>query len=133
MNKYFVIDPNGVTHTRSTKRRYTHTVLVRYDREHAMQQAEASYVYDKESWDYYRKRVAGGSTVEDWVAVANKTLDEYKAERRAERIQRVDEHDYTQWLDAGWCGSLELANKLAGSERNHLHIKDVIIMEAQKK
>lgn len=126
MNKYFVIDPNGVTHTRSTKRRYTHTVLVRYDREFAMQQAEASYAYDKENWEYYREHIPHG----DYAAM---TLDEYKAAKRAERIQRVDEHDYTEWLNAGWCGSLELANKLAGSERNHLHIKDVIIMEAQKK
>lgn len=127
--KYFVVDPTGATHTRTSERAYTHTVLVRYSREHAMQEAEATYAYDKSNWEYYQREPS--DSVYGKMAVG-KTLDEYLAAVRADRIQRVDETDYTKWDNAGWCGSLELAKKLQAAERNNRWISETIILEAQK-
>lgn len=47
------------------------------------------------------------------VETDGKTREQYIAERQAERVARVEAEDFTIWHNAGWCGRLDLAQKLA--------------------
>jgi hypothetical protein len=49
-----------------------------------------------------------------------RTVDQYVAIQRDQRIKRVEARkaagDFDTWKNAGWCGRLDLAQKLAASE-----------------
>lgn len=55
--------------------------------------------------------------------------DAYIKHKRAERVARVEATDFNEFHNAGWCGRLDLAQKLAGS----IHGVDVTILPAVKK
>lgn len=60
--------------------------------------------------------------VEAKAVVEGHTVASYVAQQLAKRLARVEalkaEGYYDRWCDAGWCGRLDLAHKLAGSQKN---------------
>lgn len=132
--KYFVIDPNGVKHTRSTSRIYSHAVLYQRTKEDYLATIPAWKATEKKNGQYYLDCIANGyhknlmhfpHYVDDKarqaadVQEAIERLDgcataEEFAERLAERMRaKAEATDWNEWFCDGWCGRLDLAQKLA--------------------
>ena len=122
MTKYFVIDPNGVKHTRNSDRTYTHCVLYLMDREAdvASSQRAGGTAVVKSNWEYAcreanpatRKYEHSESQMARIMRDAAMTLDEYRQSVVDAYMKHVENTDYTVWQLAGWCGRVDLANKL---------------------
>lgn len=151
---YKAIDPNGVVHTRKSARTYTHTVVAQYNK--AVNLARANdkewTKTDGRSYDYYVKIATGNDpypqknysgTAEEQAEVdANNakrvadakaridglTRDEYIAKELAGRIAAVEATDFEEWHNLGWCGRIDLAQKLASGAANFYH--NATILEA---
>jgi len=71
--------------------------------------------------------------VEAKAQIDGHTVDSYVAAQKAKRIARIErlkaEGHYERWYDAGWCGRLDLALKLAGSQKN---VAATAILEAKE-
>jgi hypothetical protein len=67
--------------------------------------------------------------------VANRTVEQWLADKKAERIERVEklkaEGYYDSWGNAGWCGRFDLAQKLAHAEKSKAHVAEVAILVAE--
>ena len=150
--KHSVIDPRGVTHTRTSQNRvYPFVVLVRDSYEHALARAVGPdyAASDRKNYAYYvalangthahcknlysnddaAKRIADAKA---YIAGCD-TFDAYLAKQQVERVARVDARkakgDFDTWGPAGWCGRRDLAEKLAHKERAGGYRAEVIIAE----
>jgi hypothetical protein len=67
-------------------------------------------------------------------ATEGHSVDSYVAFQKAQRIARVDARKaagyYDQWESVGWCGRLDLALKLAGSQKNVAATDVLVAVEA---
>ena len=124
--KHFVIDPNGVKHTRVSKTRvYAFAVVARPSFYANMAAAEDTRT-DRLNFAYYTKRVAEG-TRHTWepadqlenfrtIVETYKTADAYAEAMVAKRIQALREKEmkgfYTTYEVLGWTSRRDLAMKL---------------------
>ncbi|UAN54737.1 hypothetical protein KGP26_29765 (plasmid) [Serratia sp. JSRIV002] len=141
--KYFVIDANGVEHTRGSARIYTHAVLFRtnQDARRAGVNSKANRDQIAKNWRFTAECIAKGNPYND----SEKLLAEYR-ERVAmgceawvesvvvAEIARINK-DGTgslsdDWRCAGWCGRHDLAVKLMAKYSQYGHC---VIVEAQAK
>lgn len=116
--KYFAIDPNGVTHTRTSDRIYSHAVVAKhsYDRALAMANDKGWARTDRSNFDYYCQIAAGNhpyakkhwdevayaahkKTVE-WIADYNARMDAANAEDLANAIERTQGHTAESYCEA---------------------------------
>jgi len=131
---FFAIDPAGVKHTRSTAREYTHTVVYLRDKEVALADAKSDgwRKQDGKNYDYYAACVRDGFHANlmhfDHVrndlerqaqdvafaktVIGDETREQQIARKLAERVAAVEATDFTVWHNAGWCGRLDLAQKV---------------------
>jgi len=143
MTNYIAIDSLGAKHTRTTNRTYTHTVVVMESYEDAVAQAHASHAANlkgayKKDFDYRvaiatgndpyptRKWVDGIESVDaecqalrvaDAKEAVDGGFDAYVARNLASKLQYVEGRKargwFSKWLNLGWCGRADLAQKLA--------------------
>jgi len=133
-NHFFVVDPQGKAHTRSSKgRTYTHTVLsyippVTFED----QCKEIGWTMGQNSDGYWKsvKRVADTGVLDhipdfdperrvqearDFIA-ENPSLELYMARIGASALARfenkVEGGHYDRWVNQGWCSRADLAQKL---------------------
>lgn len=148
---YYVIDPRGEAHTRRSPRRYEYAVLIRAKNEALILSAARCASSLRGQASNYRATVnapnplkaAGhlvlpGETLDKLVARYARYADsseeqakEYDAlaeERR--RIHGRGEQIDPLWGVAGWCGRLDLAQKLEAFHRKDHH---TLILEARLK
>jgi hypothetical protein len=124
--KYFAVDANGVEHTRSSARTYTHMVVVRVNLavKRAGAKSKAEIDYHTKNYDYYCTQAAGKgrypSSEKEMVLnkeIAAMTCEQYvqsEIEKRIAKINKDGLGEYSDnWFSAGWCGRLDLAQKLA--------------------
>lgn len=143
--RYFIVDPNGKRHTRTTKNRtYTHAVIARRNLDVALERARwpGWDELDRSNHAFY-VREANPATrrfgpysdekLAEYVRYAAMTADEYVADQLKQRLdqvtQDVEDGDFDVYRVVGWNGRLDLAQKLAANPGKHL--KDVQIVEAQ--
>jgi len=153
---FFAYDPNGVRHTRSTARVYTHTVFARhsYDRELAQAMDNKGWLRTDRSNFHYYTQMASGTYTGTWAngetytrdvspkdmtnaqsKIGTMTEDEYVAQCRAERIavveNRKEDGYYNRYVNLGWCGRRQLADGVISSHRQYGYV-DFIVVEASK-
>lgn len=135
--KFTATDPNGTVHTRTSKNRiYTHTVVYQRSKAAAIESAKAMHKQHLETGRYLLDCIANGKhlslmkfghyandagrharDVED----AKRSLrglttpEGYAAWMVADALEKIEASDWSQYWNAGWCGRLELAQKLAAS------------------
>lgn len=153
MTKYLAIDPNGFEHRRTTAgRTYTHTVVYQRSKEWAVAQAKASheghvstgkYFLDCVAvgyhaylmhFDHYRNDIARqqADVAESLESLAGMTTAEgYAAAQVAKHLLDIDARDWSAYLNAGWCGRRDLAEKLAAATRSP-HTLNVTVLEARE-
>lgn len=158
--KHFVIDPNGVKHTRTSQhRKYTHCVIVRDGYELALARAKSGHWNTNylSNFNYYVSLAAGthdhskpwawekleeaADRIAKQRAKAQKqiagiaTPAQYLQKLIAEDIAAVEkqktEGKYEKFGVYGWCGRADLAEKLAAKCRSLGSFDVVIIAEAQ--
>lgn len=139
--KYVATDANGEMHTRTTARTYTHMVVVLHNLERQRENArsEAARKVLGKNYDYH-VREAGPNALYDNSAeqleehrrVAAMSREDYIDLCVCVSIARINAHgegEYAdQWRDFGWCGRLDLAQKLAAK---WAHYGKVEILEAK--
>ena len=159
MNKFTAIDPNGVTHTRTSKTRtYTHTVVGRPSSVAATLRVTSKGVRALHRKNFaYHDAIAKGTS--QWLERSRWETEEKYAQRRADDIAKsVNElngcdtaQDYENMLvnaalegirhstargyydkyhSLGWCGRADLAAKLKIKSENRRWV-DVTILEAK--
>lgn len=146
---YIAIDANGTTHTRNSDRVYTHTVVYRQSKADRMAYATSKDWRDADgkNYDYAAACIANGKHLNlmSFAHYANDTArhakdvqesvahnrgltrEDYISTRQAERVAIVEATDFSVWHNAGWCGRLDLAQKLAAK------FSDVAILPATTK
>ncbi|HFJ4329211.1 hypothetical protein [Serratia liquefaciens] len=146
--KYFVIDANGVEHTRNSNRVYTHALLVRKN----LQNARDFYNGEKhrarlvESWQYANKRVQADfereyayyieseETQAEMRADVAMGIAAFIAKKIAEEIALVDRDGTGEYSDFwgcySWSGRLDLAQK---QQAKWTHHGQTMIVETQTK
>jgi hypothetical protein len=131
-----------VFHRSSQNRVYTHVVIGRRCKDNAMTVAKgASWAAaDGRNWDYSNDKVLGRKT---WYAFESEQSreadrarvaegrDNYIERKRAERIVKVSETDFTKWSVLGWASRPDLAEKNASSHRAKSYWAEVQILEAK--
>lgn len=134
--KYFAIDPNGVEHTRSSARTYSHTVFFQRSKAAALADVNspATIKQDRKNGQWYLDCIANGrhESLMHFDHYA-KNLDEqardvarakekmagyadaadYAEKLRLEAVAHIEAADWTKWYNAGWAGRLDLAHKVA--------------------
>jgi hypothetical protein len=140
MNKHTATDRTGTVHTRNSANRvYTHTVVARPCYKSALEVAVSPGHQDESNFAYYaayldgtsrflvkpayRSEEAHAEQCEKDIARARekigeaKTVAEYVAMKRQARLAAVEEArvagGYEIFGNLGWCGRLDLAQKLA--------------------
>jgi hypothetical protein len=161
--KYSATDANGLVHTRTSARVYTHMVAVRPSYDYAISRARRHGKNDAsnfaENFAYYTQQIAQGgyyTTPQSWhtpesFAAENArhveraiealhgaaTADEYAAIMIAKAVADVEAKKAEGYYDtlgsAGWCGRPDLADKLAAKERGEPWNAEVVILEAVAK
>ena len=138
MTKYTATDANGTTHTRGTTRAYTHCVVAKESHEDALTAARSGWAKtDAKNFAYYTELVYGTAVpshcgtpfTAKWIADAASCIAgfssaaEYCAAQQAERIARIEAKQaaggYNTFRTLGFCGSHELARKLAATCNKH--------------
>lgn len=133
---YFVVDPNGATHTRNSARVYTHAVVYQRSKANAIDWAMSSqqraqdmknaqyyldciavgYHENLMGFDHYRndkKRQAQDVAEAVEKLAGAKSAGQYADALRADALARIEATDYSLWFVAGWCGRFDLAQRLA--------------------
>jgi len=148
----FAIDPQGVKHTRTTARTYTHTVVVLRGAKYleAQRPNEAAIkAQNDRMWDRIENEVKGvfgpgeqwrGQAVLDrwqehakqWVREHSREADLVQAIERAHKsyADRVARGDDLKYENVGWCGRYDLADKLASAQSGQGYER-VVVLEAQ--
>lgn len=141
----------------TASRAYTHTVIAKLSHAHALENAKSTgwARTDRSNFNYYQGIIKNGGqgfyrhsamTDEQYAArcVAEKAhaeeatrglalgqADEFVAILREERIARVAEHlaegYYDIYHNLGWCGRLDLAQKLANKNSSGYYHEPVIL------
>lgn len=127
--KYFAIDANGVEHTRSSERVYTHTVVYKASYEHALASA-MSKEWDKQEARNFAYYVALANRTHEHAQYVRSTayhpsytavqIDAMEARKQAEIEKRiVDAAERIKGFAdaAAWCAA-ERADRVAGVEKN---------------
>jgi hypothetical protein len=153
-NRYFVTDDNGRVHTRNTTRTYTHVVLYRLSKEAALRLAERKDRFLADNFWHHHGFVDGTSKwlvrapwekddaqykrrVEKDVARSHRALrgtkspEEWYAALRDEALARIDRINYDIWHAEGWCGRLDLAQKLAHKVNCRETVAEAIILPVE--
>lgn len=154
-NYFYVVDPQGKVHTRSSMgRTYTHTVVVRPGRakvdryfakvEPTAQAAGESYdrtVDESKGIFPNREQWRGPKALQGWQDFAIKYLAEdavYSRGRdaviekaRAHALKIAQDYEasgsWDRYANAGWCGRPDLAQKLAAQQTG----EQVVILDAK--
>jgi hypothetical protein len=138
MTKLTVKDPSGKVHTRTTKRTYTHVVFARQSRDWHLKDAQsrpyhhtANFWYHKafvdgtskwlerhgwESEEQHKKRVEQDVKRAKYCLRGCETPDELWELIKVEQMEAFEKIDFDKWHVMGWCGRLDLAQKLAVSD-----------------
>lgn len=122
----------------SDNRVYTHTVISKRNFNRDLDDAGKIKATDADNFAYYTRRAADSSqdTANALEQLAGaKTVTEYQFAKRDARVAAVlaarDAGAYDVWHNAGWCGRLDLAQKLAAKEASYGNL-EVTILEAVK-
>ncbi|MGQ6590195.1 hypothetical protein ACUNEO_25630 [Serratia sp. IR-2025] len=141
--KYFAIDANGARHTRTSARTYTHMVVVLCSQTKLREQlsSEANRIIHARNHAFYCKEAAtppapnmGESPKRRafYNEVAAMTCEQYVNKRVAEELAELNAKgsgEYEDFYrDFGWCGRLDLAQKLAAKWAGRGKVE---ILEAQ--
>lgn len=147
---FLATDPAGRTHKRTSQNRtYAATVVVRKGRElaeadfarreptHRRHDAD-NYAFGKSlstvegltAW-YHRNNFQSLLPNRDLAAEAAKyaaslrgcgTAEEYVEQRAAERRARFEATDHEAFINVGWCGRSDLAQKLASQQKGYAEV-----------
>ena len=162
-NHFHAIDPQGVAHTRSTKRTYSHTVVVRLgdayaarmlanSLKHTAAQAPKDYAFHQSvidrSWHYIDGKVGGtlrypnstseadmlADTAKHTAELDGRTVEQYTADAldavRKSHAEDAAKGYFSNFINVGWCGRLDLAMKLANGGHRYTNPQNVIVLEA---
>ncbi|USZ80581.1 hypothetical protein MQ4_53 [Serratia phage MQ-4] len=139
--KYFAVDANGKTHTRTSARTYTHMVVVLANLEAGREAARSEHnrkAYARNHAFYCQeagpapKYSSSPAEMARYKAAAAMTCEEYVNNCVANALAAIDARGgefANDWADFGWCGRLDLAQKLAAK---WAHMGKVEILEAQQ-
>lgn len=128
---------NGQTFKRKSDRVYTHTVVSKpaHTYEQALAAAKVFAPYDGDSMAYFQEAMhqchRGDAQRAEYARYVEVGLDVINAEASARRVAEVEAQRavYETFYNNGWCGRLELAQKLADKMRKYGH-RGVVILEA---
>ena len=148
-NTLTAIDPAGVKHKRTTERTYTHVVVARLCRKHAMDVAQTKWAHFDSNFWHHQAFIDGTSK---WLERSSWETDESHARRvksdverakeanrgcstpdalweivKAEQVAAANAADYSKWHVLGWCGRLDLAERLARGAANGRWAEVVIL------
>lgn len=128
-NRHTAVDPDGGMHVRNSDNRvYTHTVVAKRDRAYELSQLNVVSPYGRDRWLSYQAR--GLTEYMD----GHTSVEQYEDEVRARQhtwFQDVDAKGYfSRWVNLGWNGRIDLAEKLKASSASP-HYAQVVILEAQ--
>jgi hypothetical protein len=151
---FAVTDPNGVIHTRKSRRHiYTHAVITRRSREAAEKWArEEPLPFVRHNYNYFAACAAGThehvqpewfkcygdrAEVHRFYRIAeaknfiarHPTFEEFVAHLREEELAAIEATDWSAWSVVGWCGRRDLAEKLAAAQRRNELIAEAMIVE----
>lgn len=155
--KYFATDADGNVHTRSSARGYTHTVVAKYSLEgllaesrkhtksyrehniadHAYHTREAvspkySTPYRGETPEQLARRIQfDKDKAARWLAENGTDAEAYADRMEAASIAQCYSRAAKPFRNVGWCGRLDLAEKLAAQYRNDPRYRDVTILKAE--
>lgn len=155
--KYTATDADGNVHTRSSARVYTHTVVVKYDLEGLLAQSRKYTKSYRElnlaDHGYYTREAVSpkyctpyrGETPEQlarriqfdkdeaarWLAENGTDAEAYADRMEAASIAQCYSRAAKPFSNVGWCGRLDLAEKLADKYRNDPRCRDVTILQAE--
>lgn len=104
---YIVRDPVGVAHKRTSGRVYVAAVLERYSLSRELSKGHCLASYWEELWPHWRRP---GDVKEEWVAAKTAEAHEYE---RGIAASRLGPDGDTYYMVTGWCGRLDLAEKLS--------------------
>lgn len=150
---------DGQTFTRNSKSRvYTHCVVAKPSIECALERAQSKAARDlhRSNYRWYQKTLAcEGRRFEQSKYVTDEVYreqcqrhiddaieelaeaqseDEYISRKVGEELAGIAAQEakgfYDTWAECGWCGRLDLAQKLAATKRAHEYYGDVVILEA---
>jgi ribosomal protein S18 len=153
---YTAIDPNGVIHKRTTEsRKYSHTVVALRSKDWALKAAVSKEMnrHHVSNFSHYSEFLNGTSrflerrswqtkeqhqeAMENDIQRArdalqgDMTVEDYIARKQREDLEAVEKADqcgaFTSYSNLGWCGRLDLAQKLASKENGGYWIKTVIL------
>jgi len=107
-----------------------------YPRQNYMANHPERWTPEQIAEEQVRVDAENAKRVEDAIAtVANRSVEQWLADKLQERLDIVEKQRaagyYDSWHNAGWCGRLDLAQKLAGSEQAKKHVAEVAILVAQ--
>lgn len=145
MNKHTAIDPNGTVHKRNSKGRiYAYTVVVQYSYHYDLDLARLgrSCSSVKANYDFYVSCL-GDSTRPSYGVSRDKALEELQGATSlgeysvAQNIAHIEkkkaEGYYHDWHNVGWCGRVDLANKLHLKMVQHPAVAEVRTLTATVK
>lgn len=136
MTKFRATDAAGRIHTRTTKRTYTHTVVFLPCYAADLAKASQPRQVDGDNWEFAGQMVAWGGVfngvrkpyhtdeqVSKELASNQERVAQFPDRAAAiegNRLRRIEDVEarkaagyYETWQNAGWCGRLDLAQKLA--------------------
>ena len=159
MNKHYAILPDGARARRTSKSRvYTHLVAYRPSYEYALAQAGIVHPYMRSNHAYYvacakgehehavapagapewkvasaaHSRVKGEEYVAEYGEDLDRAMTKMIRDATAKVVAAKDEGYYQKWSVEGWCGRLDLAQKLLASVQSRASIAEARILEAQR-
>lgn len=141
--KYTVRFNGTVVDTRKSDRVYTHAVVAFNSLKTAERWAVKNWMsVDRDNYDYFVGIINGtgksyGTTAEEAVEKLQGAVsfEAYRAimvtERQAEVEKRKAEGYYTKPIVMGYCGRLDLAQKLLSTTSNNDHVEDAVIVPVE--
>lgn len=157
---FLATDPNGVVHKRTSQnRQYTHTVVARPSKAWAINVVTSKEMHrnhisnfshyssyldgtsrflERRTWQSERQHqesVARDLERAREALQGDMDVNTYIARKDREALDAIEQNDkvgfYNAYSNLGWCGSLNLAHKLASKQKGYW--VDVTILEAVKK
>jgi hypothetical protein len=130
---------NGQTFTRTSATRvYTHMVVARSSYRYALEKAQVVPCAES-NFNFYRRALDGSQphTRPEYAAerlMGAETVEQFIELHRAAQVAKVEQQKaegaFDRFGDCGWCGRLDLAQKLAASKRAWPGYDEVHIVEA---
>jgi len=128
--KYSATDANGLVHTRTSARVYTHMVVARPSYANAVARASRVHMPTQKSNFEYHMNIAEGVITSQYTSRDHAaddlggatTLEQYVALNIKRALAAVEkskaEGRFDRFFDKGWCGRRDLADKLAAKARS---------------